>query len=78
MSINKDAVSVNPDDTEIILNKDKPVDIRRRQQPTPELANSLENLKLSDFPVTLLDFSTEKAESEEGLAETILFYKWLK
>lgn len=78
MSINKDAVSVNSDNTEIILNKDKPVDIRRRQQPTPELAKSMENLKLSDFPVTLLDFSMESAETEECLAETALFYKWLK
>lgn len=70
--------NVNSDDMEIVINKEKPEDIKNNQISTPVSEDSMDNLKLCDFPVTHFEFSKEIAKTDGGLDETILFYKWLK
>lgn len=68
------------DNDAIIINKDKIAHQKSLDggKPSSGLAEALVKFTSDDFPVTRFNFSMENAETEEGLAETILFYKYLR
>lgn len=68
---NNDIVSIN---REIEANKK----VLEESKKCVELAQPRIKFNSDEFPVTCFNFTEDNTETEEGLAETILFYKYLR